>query len=430
MNKKKLLIVDKSFAIGGIQTSLMNMLDSLNDYYDIDLLMYYAEGPLKERLPAGIKLVRTSWRLETCGMSFRQCLHDGSFKQKIFRIMSTIWTKLFDNRIPLHFAIKHQDYLGRYDVAIAYHHEAGKNTLTSGFIRVIDTCCDAKIKLSWIHNDSESNDISENFNDKYYKKADRIVAVSEAVKNGFIKKHPLLADKTIAFHNFLNYERIDTYSKEACDDRYFSHSFVCFSACRLEPIKGIPRAITAMAEVLRKNDKIHTNIGYPLVVKPSKGGSSLGIHVCNNKKEFVKHVKEAFLYDNKVIIEKYVKAREFECAILDCGKRIISKVGEIVSINTIYDYEAKYVKDSKLLIPANISKNLERKIRNYSDMIFNILGLSDLARVDFLYDYNNDILYFNEVNTLPGFTAISMYPKLIENMGISYKNLITKLLMN
>ena len=183
-------------------------------------------------------------------------------------------------------------------------------------------------------------------------------------------------------------------------------------------------------EVLRKNDKIHTNIGYPLVVKPSKGGSSLGIHVCNNKKEFVKHVKEAFLYDNKVIIEKYVKAREFECAILDCGKRIISKVGEIVSINTIYDYEAKYVKDSKLLIPANISKNLERKIRNYSDMIFNILGLSDLARVDFLYDYNNDILYFNEVNTLPGFTAISMYPKLIENMGISYKNLITKLLMN
>lgn len=148
------------------------------------------------------------------------------------------------------------------------------------------------------------------------------------------------------------------------------------------------------------------------------------------KKEFVKHVKEAFLYDDKVIIEKYVKAREFECAILDCGKRIISKVGEIVSINTIYDYEAKYVKDSKLLIPANISKNLERKIRNYSDMIFNILGLSDLARVDFLYDYNNDIMYFNEVNTLPGFTAISMYPKLIENMGISYKNLITKLLMN
>ena len=63
-------------------------------------------------------------------------------------------------------------------------------------------------------------------------------------------------------------------------------------------------------------------------------------------------------------------------------------------------------------------------------MIFNILGLSDLARVDFLYDYNNDIMYFNEVNTLPGFTAISMYPKLIENMGISYKNLITKLLMN
>lgn len=256
MDKRKLLIVDKSFAVGGIQTSLLNMLDAIKGYYDIDLLMYYAEGPLKERLPDGVNLINTTWRLESCGMSFSQCMKVGSFKQKVFRILATIWTKVFDNRVPLYIAIKHQNHLGHYDAAIAYHHEAEKKTLTSGFIRVIDKCCDTSLKLSWIHNDSASNDIDEKFNDRYYRKANRIVAVSDAVKRSFSTKHFELAERTTSFYNFLNYGEIRNYSKKECEKHYFEHSLICFSACRLEKVKGLPRAICAIAETLRNNDII------------------------------------------------------------------------------------------------------------------------------------------------------------------------------
>ena len=149
-----------------------------------------------------------------------------------------------------------------------------------------------------------------------------------------------------------------------------------------------------------------------------------------NKKDLKKCINEAFNYDNKVIIEKYVKARELECAVLKDKKIKISPVGEIKSINTFYDYEAKYEKDSSLLIPAPIEKELQKEIQELSSKIFNILELKDLARIDFLYDYNNDKLYFNEVNTMPGFTNISMYPLLFNEYGINIKELITKLIEN
>lgn len=182
---------------------------------------------------------------------------------------------------------------------------------------------------------------------------------------------------------------------------------------------------------ITNNKKIkHINIEFPVIIKPAKCGSSIGINIANNIKELNKHVKEAFKYDNKIIIEKYIKARELECSILKDKKIKISPIGEIKSSNNFYDYEAKYKKESNLLIPAPISKNLQKKIKELSYKIFNILELKDLARIDFLYDYNNDILYFNEVNTMPGFTDISMYPLLFKEYGINIKNLITKLIEN
>ena len=172
------------------------------------------------------------------------------------------------------------------------------------------------------------------------------------------------------------------------------------------------------------------NIDYPVIIKPAKCGSSIGINIANNLKELNKCIKEAFKYDNKVIIEKFIKARELECAVLYDKKLKASPVGEIKSVNTFYDYEAKYEKDSDLLIPAPISKELTKQIQELSLKIFKILELKDLSRIDFLYDYNNDILYFNEVNTMPGFTSISMYPLLFNKIGISIKELITKLIEN
>ena len=167
---------------------------------------------------------------------------------------------------------------------------------------------------------------------------------------------------------------------------------------------------------------------YPIIIKPAKCGSSIGINIASNVKELNEYVNLAFKYDNKVIIEKYIKARELECAILETNKIISSPIGEIRSSNTFYDYEAKYLKDSSLIIPANISKELAKEITELSKKIFNVLSLSTLARIDFLYDYNEEKLYFNEVNTMPGFTDISMYPLLFKEVGINIKNLITKII--
>ena len=181
---------------------------------------------------------------------------------------------------------------------------------------------------------------------------------------------------------------------------------------------------------IHNNKKIkNINIDFPVIIKPSSCGSSLGINIASNIKELNKHIKTAFKYDNKIIIEKYIKAKELECAILEKNNKIkISTVGEIKSKNNIYDYESKYILDSNLIIPANINKNIIKEIQEYSQKIFKILSLKDLSRIDFLYDIENNKLYFNEVNTIPGFTQISMYPKLFNQEGITIKNLITKLL--
>ena len=180
---------------------------------------------------------------------------------------------------------------------------------------------------------------------------------------------------------------------------------------------------------INENKKIkNIPFPYPVIIKPAKCGSSIGINIASNVKELNEYVNLAFKYDNKVIIEKYIKARELECTILETNKIISSPIGEIRSSNTFYDYEAKYLKDSSLIIPANISKELAKEITELSKKIFNVLSLSTLARIDFLYDYNEEKLYFNEVNTMPGFTDISMYPLLFKEVGINIKNLITKII--
>ena len=181
---------------------------------------------------------------------------------------------------------------------------------------------------------------------------------------------------------------------------------------------------------INENKKLNEiNIDYPVIVKPAACGSSIGINIANNIDEVNKYVDEAFKCDNKVIIEKFIKCRELECAVLEKdNKYIVSTVGEINSVNEFYDYDAKYILDSKVTIPAEIDESIIKQIQEYSEKIFKILSLRDLTRIDFLYDYENDKLYFNEVNTLPGFTTISMYPMLINESGINIKELITTFL--
>lgn len=170
------------------------------------------------------------------------------------------------------------------------------------------------------------------------------------------------------------------------------------------------------------------NIDYPLIIKPSNGGSSIGINKANNKEELIKYIAEAKKYDSKIIIEKFIKARELECAVLYNNELIISNPGEIKSCNDWYDYNAKYIDNSTTIIPNDIPNDIINKIREYSKKIYDYMDIKNYSRIDFFY--NEDGLFINEINTIPGFTNISMYPKLIENENISYKDLITILINN
>ena len=188
--------------------------------------------------------------------------------------------------------------------------------------------------------------------------------------------------------------------------------------------------------VLYKNEKkyikkVEDNLSYPVIVKPCCSGSSIGVNIVNNRKELSKFIKEAFIFDDKILVEKYIeKKREFECGVLEDKKIIVSSVGEIINDDNIYDYESKYIKKADVVVPAFISSNINNQIKKWSIDIFNILGCSGLARIDFIYDTLEDILYFNEINTIPGFTDISMYSKVFNYDGISFKSLIDKLIDN
>ena len=174
-------------------------------------------------------------------------------------------------------------------------------------------------------------------------------------------------------------------------------------------------------------DKI-IDMGFPLIVKPCNGGSSIGINKVNNIEELKNAINEALIYDKNIIVEKFINAREFECAVLETDNIIVSDVGEIKFNNSFYDYEDKYKNHVDIVIPADIEDNIRSKIKNYSKTIFTKLGCHSLCRIDFLYDKDENKLYLNEINTLPGFTNISMYPMLMENVGYTYKNLITTLI--
>jgi len=177
-------------------------------------------------------------------------------------------------------------------------------------------------------------------------------------------------------------------------------------------------------------DEIQSEIGYPCFVKPANMGSSVGISKAHDKQELIDGIKEAFQYDKKIIVEANINCREIECAVLGNADPAASVLGEIVPSKEFYDYHSKYLDDGKsvLIIPADLSDEIAEKIRNYAIEAYMAIDGNGLSRVDFFVEKNTDEIFINEINTMPGFTNISMYPKLWEHTGISYHDLIVKLI--
>jgi D-alanine-D-alanine ligase len=181
------------------------------------------------------------------------------------------------------------------------------------------------------------------------------------------------------------------------------------------------------SEILKN---IERHLGYPCFVKPSNMGSSVGISKAHNMKELVKSIELAGRYDRKILIEKAVEnAREIEVSVLGNDNPIASVPGKIIPSNEFYDYDAKYVDGkSRSEIPAKLPKKVARKIQEYAIRGYKAVDCSGMARADFLVEKKTNKIYLNELNTIPGFTSISMYPKLWETSGISYPKLLDKLI--
>ncbi len=164
-------------------------------------------------------------------------------------------------------------------------------------------------------------------------------------------------------------------------------------------------------------DKIEENLNYPMFIKPSNSGSSVGVNKANSKEELKKYIDYASKFDKKIIIEEQIVGKEVECAVLGNEEILCSSVGEIKMQDTFYSFDAKYKsKESKTIIPAEISKEKIEEIRKNAVKAFKAIDGKGLSRIDFFVEDKTEKIYLNEINTMPGFTTISMYPKLFENV--------------
>ncbi len=174
---------------------------------------------------------------------------------------------------------------------------------------------------------------------------------------------------------------------------------------------------------------VYKNLKYPMFVKPSNSGSSVGIQKVRTKEELKNAIQYAEKFDRKILIEQGILGRELECAVLGNEEVIASNVGEILPAEEFYSYDAKYQnQESKTIIPAKLEENIQNEIRNQAIKAFKAIDGKGLSRVDFFLENETNKIYINEINTLPGFTKISMYPKLFEQVGIEYKDLLDELI--
>jgi D-alanine-D-alanine ligase len=176
-------------------------------------------------------------------------------------------------------------------------------------------------------------------------------------------------------------------------------------------------------------DAIEQHLNYPCFVKPVNLGSSVGVNKAHDRGELEHAIDVAAEYDRKIIIERGINCRELECAVLGNDEPLASVVGEVIASNEFYDYNAKYIDNkSQMRIPADIPRETAEEVRRQAIKAFLALDLSGLARVDFFLERETGQIYINEVNTLPGFTQISMYPKLWEASGLPYSQMLDRLI--
>lgn len=176
--------------------------------------------------------------------------------------------------------------------------------------------------------------------------------------------------------------------------------------------------------------KVEDELQYPCFIKPANLGSSVGISKANNRNELVNGLETAFEHDTKVVVEEFIQGREIEIGVLGNNPYTLSVIGEIRTTADFYDFDAKYLdtKQNKLLIPTILPSHIQEQVQQLAEKVAKVINVKGLSRIDFFYIENEDVLFVNEINTLPGFTKHSMYPSLFAEIGIAYKDLISRLI--
>ncbi len=190
--------------------------------------------------------------------------------------------------------------------------------------------------------------------------------------------------------------------------------------------KSFNEKVCTLEEICQEISK---NINYPMFIKPSNSGSSVGINKADNFEELESAIDYASKFDKKILVEQGITGKEVECAVLGNEEVEASCVGEIIPADKFYSFDAKYNNvESKVIIPANISNEISNEIRTQAIKAFKAIDGRGLSRVDFFVEEGTNKIYINEINTLPGFTKISMYPQLFDKIGINYEKLLDKLI--
>lgn len=212
----------------------------------------------------------------------------------------------------------------------------------------------------------------------------------------------------------------------ACMDKVCTHTILDQNGIRTAKWRKVLQR--EMNHLEEKCEEIAAQLGFPLFVKPANSGSSIGVNKASNVRELLEAVKLAFTHDNKVVVEECICGRELEVAVFGYDSPFASYAGEIESCKTFYDYDAKYIlSGSNLFIPANIPAEQNRQLQETAVRAYQAMGCKGLSRVDFFLTVQGEII-LNEINTMPGFTPISMYPKLMEDLGMSPESLVEKLI--
>lgn len=252
---KKILIVNKSFDIGGIQASLVNMIKVLQHDFDVELMIFYNKGMFKDKIPPNIKIHLPSKLMRLRGMGLNDAKKEGIFIYSI-RAFIALFDKIFTNRLSIWISLIFQKKLTGYDIAISYHHEPYYKNSVAGFYRFVNKKVDAKVKLGWIHYDPENVLFNDDKNIKYIKKMDKVMLVSRSLCKKYEIRHPELAGKLDYCYNFIDVDYILNQSFLVQDYVYPNNKIVFFSACRLSKEKAIIRALETFESIFISNTKL------------------------------------------------------------------------------------------------------------------------------------------------------------------------------